>query len=40
MGFHWNMVIRRRDAEAGVGADADTQIMIDFEAEGNSMDAY
>ena len=34
------MVIRRRDAEAGADADAETQMMIDFEAEGSSTDAY
>ena len=35
------MVIRRRDsAEAGIDADAETQITIDFEAEGSSTDAY
>ena len=36
----WAMVIRRRDAEAGADADAETQMMIDFEAEGSSTDAY
>ena len=34
------MVIRRRDAEAGADADAETQIMTDFEAGGSSTDAY
>ena len=34
------MLIRRRDAEAGADADAETQMMIDFEAEGSSTDAY
>ena len=34
------MVIRRRDAEAGADADAETQMTIDFDAEGSSTDAY
>ena len=34
------MLIRRRDAEAGADADAETQMMIDFDAEGSSTDAY
>ena len=33
------MVIRRRDAEAGADADAETQMKIDFEAGGSSTDA-
>ena len=34
------MVIRRRDAEAGADADAETQMTIDFDAEGSSTDVY
>ena len=33
------MLIRRRDAEAGADADAETQMMIDFEEEGSSLGA-
>ena len=33
------MLIRRRDAEAGADADAETQMKIDFEAGGSSTDA-
>ena len=33
------MVIRRMDVEAGADADAETQIKIDFEAEGSSREA-
>ena len=38
--LRWAMVIRRRDAEAGADADAETQMTIDFDAEGSSTDAY
>ena len=40
LAFTWAMLIRRRDAEAGADADAETQMMIDFEAEGSSTDAH
>ena len=33
------MLIRRRDAEAGADADAETQMKINFEAGGSSTDA-